>query len=76
VPLAADVPGGADALGSLAGSAVSGTPDASGALVGVVRGFPTVSAAEAKRSSRESAATEGPVSPLVSSYNCRHQSSS
>ncbi|MEE1764263.1 hypothetical protein [Streptomyces sp. SP17KL33] len=36
----------------------------------------TVFAAEAKRSSRESAATEGPVSPLASSYNCRHQSSS
>jgi hypothetical protein len=38
--------------------------------------FPTVPAAEAKRSSRESAATEGPVSPSESSYNCRHQSSS
>ncbi|MDX3731246.1 hypothetical protein [Streptomyces caniscabiei] len=36
----------------------------------------TVFAAEAKRSSRESAATEGPVSPFASSYNCRHQSSS
>ncbi|MER6154818.1 hypothetical protein ABT147_04645 [Streptomyces sp. NPDC001868] len=45
-------------------------------VVGVVGGFPTVFAAEAKRSSRESAATEGPVSPLASSYNCRHQSSS
>ncbi|GAB2907484.1 hypothetical protein GCM10027075_03760 [Streptomyces heilongjiangensis] len=38
--------------------------------------FATVFAAEANRSSRESAATEGPVSPLASSYNCRHQSSS
>ncbi|MDX3518316.1 hypothetical protein [Streptomyces scabiei] len=52
------------------------TSDASGAPAGVSGGSPTVSAAEAKRSSRESAATEGPVSPLVSSYNCRHQSSS
>ncbi|TQE40012.1 hypothetical protein Sipo8835_01025 [Streptomyces ipomoeae] len=45
-------------------------------LGGVVGRLATVLAAEAKRSSRESAATEGPVSPLESSYNCRHQSSS
>ncbi|MFF7258695.1 hypothetical protein ACFZCL_00160 [Streptomyces sp. NPDC008159] len=43
---------------------------------GAVGRFATVFAAEANRSSRESAATEGPVSPLASSYNCRHQSSS
>jgi hypothetical protein len=55
---------------------VPDTSDTSGAPAGVSGDSPTVSAAEAKRSSRESAATEGPVSPLVSSYNCRHQSSS
>nr|WP_240496625.1 hypothetical protein [Streptomyces torulosus] len=43
---------------------------------GAVGRFATVFAAEANRSSRESAATEGPVSPLASSYNFRHQSSS
>ena len=47
-----------------------------GGLRGSGAGARTVFAAEAKRSSRESAATEGPVSPLASSYNCRHQSSS
>ncbi|MFF9038388.1 hypothetical protein ACF090_23305 [Streptomyces sp. NPDC014892] len=47
-----------------------------GGLGGSGAGARTVFAAEAKRSSRESAATEGPVSPLASSYNCRHQSSS
>ncbi|WP_371575608.1 hypothetical protein [Streptomyces sp. NBC_01314] len=80
---APDVPGTAlQAPGALAGwvaPGVSGTPGGlvgSAGVAGVVGGFPTVSAAEAKRSSRESAATEGPASPLVSSYNCRHQSSS
>ncbi|WP_443080400.1 hypothetical protein [Streptomyces sp. SP18BB07] len=55
-----------------------GPPGGLGGSGGVVFGVPslTVFAAEAKRSSRESAATEGPVSPLASSYNCRHQSSS
>ncbi|MGW1668707.1 hypothetical protein [Streptomyces sp. NPDC002324] len=69
--------GAVGASGAVGTSGGSGASSPSGALAGVVRGFPTVSAAEAKRSSRESAATEGPVSPLVSSsYNCRHQSSS
>ncbi|MEH0627149.1 hypothetical protein [Streptomyces stelliscabiei] len=69
--------GTSGASGTFGTSGGSGASSPSGALAGVVRGFPTVSAAEAKRSSRESAATEGPVSPLMSSsYNCRHQSSS
>ncbi|WP_374120722.1 hypothetical protein [Streptomyces sp. AN091965] len=37
---------------------------------------PTVPAAEANRSSRESAAAAGPVSSFASSYNCAHQSAS
>ncbi|GAA2382036.1 hypothetical protein GCM10010255_05060 [Streptomyces coeruleofuscus] len=37
---------------------------------------PTAPAAEAKRSSRESGTGAGPVSPVESSYNCPHQSSS
>ncbi|MDX2908508.1 hypothetical protein [Streptomyces griseiscabiei] len=65
----AGTPGDSEAPG------VRGAPDDPGAP-GPRGGLRTVSDAEAKRSSRESAATEGPVSPLASSYNCRHQSSS
>ncbi|MFE7929054.1 hypothetical protein ACFU6S_09950 [Streptomyces sp. NPDC057456] len=36
----------------------------------------TAPAAEAKRSSRESAVRAGPASSVASSYNCPHQSSS
>ncbi|UUU30020.1 hypothetical protein JIX56_09020 [Streptomyces sp. CA-210063] len=78
-PARLDPLGGLDAPGGSGGLDAPDGLDAPGALLGVVGlvgGFPSVSAAEAKRSSRESAATEGPVSPLESSYNCRHQSSS
>ncbi|MEU0774070.1 hypothetical protein ABZ327_09855 [Streptomyces sp. NPDC006135] len=45
-------------------------------LAGETPWSPTAPAAEAKRSSRESGAGAGPVSPVESSYNCPHQSSS
>ncbi|MFF6784597.1 hypothetical protein [Streptomyces sp. NPDC012510] len=67
-----DVPAG---VGGRAGG-VAGRAGGVAGRAGGVGGCPSVPAAEAKRSSRESAATEGPVSPLSSSYNCRHQSSS
>ncbi|WP_408997776.1 hypothetical protein, partial [Streptomyces scabiei] len=75
-PGAPDVPRDPAAPVAPGAPGVPDTSGTSGAPSGVSGDSPTVSAAEAKRSSRESAATEGPVSPLVSSYNCRHQSSS
>ncbi|MFC8195610.1 hypothetical protein ACFWBR_23385 [Streptomyces sp. NPDC060006] len=54
--------------GGTAGLSAEGTGAASA-------GAPRVSVAEANRSSSESAAGAGPVSPVESSYSCPHQSS-
>ncbi|MFI8930113.1 hypothetical protein ACIG3E_20820 [Streptomyces sp. NPDC053474] len=61
---AANVPLGGGAPGPARWSGAAGGPS------------PTVPAAEANRSSRESPAAAGPVSSFASSYNCAHQSTS